>query len=300
MKTTRRAHRNVALHLMVVPALSLIFIFNYLPMFGIVMSFQDFVPARGVFRSIWIGLGNYEFLLSLPNTLQVVWNTIVIAFLKILTGVSVPVVFALLLNEVRSRGVKRWVQTLVYLPHFLSWVILGGILIDVLSPSTGIVNDFLKLFGIEPVFFLGEPDTFRGVLVATHVWKEFGFQTIVYLAALTAISPTLYEAAEIDGANRWQQTIHITLPGMAPVIILMSALSLGNILNAGFDQVFNLYSPIVYQTGDIVDTLVYRIGLLGAQYGVAAAMGLFKSVVSCIFVVLSYWLAYRFANYRIF
>lgn len=182
----------------------------------------------------------------------------------------------------------------------LSWIILGGILIDILSPSQGIVNQVLGLFGIEPIYFLGDNKWFPFTIVATDVWKEFGFNTIVYLAALTSINPALYEAALIDGANRWKQTLYVTLPGMLPIIVLLATLSLGNVLNAGFDQIFNLYSPSVYETGDILDTLVYRTGLEQAQYSVATAIGLFKSVVSFVMVSVSYFLAYRLVNYRIF
>ena len=191
-------------------------------------------------------------------------------------------------------------QTLIYLPYFLSWVILSGVLLDILSPSQGIVNQLLQGIGIKPIFFLGDNRWFPFTLVISNEWKEFGFSTIVYIAAILGINPSLYEAAVVDGASRWRQTWHITLPGMAPIIVLMATLSVGNILNAGFEQVFNLYSPIVYQSGDIIDTFVYRIGMVDAQYGVATAVGLFKSVISFILISLSYVLAYRFANYRIF
>jgi putative aldouronate transport system permease protein len=192
------------------------------------------------------------------------------------------------------------VQTLVYLPHFLSWVILSGVLVDILSPSTGIVNQGLQWIGIEPIFFLANNNWFPYTLVLSNEWKEFGFSSIIYLAAITSINPSLYEAAVIDGANRWKQTWHVTLPGMAPIIVLMGTLSIGNVLNAGFEQVFNMYSPVVYESGDIIDTFVYRIGIVDAQYGVATAIGLFKSIVSFILLSVSYVLAYRLANYRIF
>ncbi|TNJ64012.1 sugar ABC transporter permease [Paenibacillus hemerocallicola] len=285
---------------MILPALVLIVIYSYGPMLGIVIAFQKFVPALGIFESKWTGWDNFRYVMAMPDTGRVLWNTVLISFMKIVAGLIVPITVSLLLNEVRKELFKRGIQTLVYLPHFLSWVILGGILIDILSPSTGIVNQLLAAFGIEPIFFLGSNDWFRYILVLSDTWKDFGFSTIVYLAALTSINPSLYEAAAIDGAGRWKQTLHITLPGMAPVIILLTTLSLGQVLNAGFDQVFNLYSPQVYETGDIIDTFVYRIGLLDAQYGVATAVGLFKSVVSLTFISLSYYLAYRFANYRIF
>jgi len=288
------------LHLMILPGLLLVVIYCYGPMLGLVIAFQKFVPARGIGASEWIGLENFKYVMALPGTMQVLWNTVAIAFMKMAAQLVVPIVFALLLNEVRKAVFKRSVQTLIYLPHFLSWVILGGILIDMLSPSEGILKDLLLLFGIEPIYFLGSNFWFRYVIVISDVWKEFGFNTIVYLAALTGINPALYEAAIVDGAGRWKQTLHITLPGMSSIIILLAVLSLGNVLNAGFDQVFNLYSPQVYQTGDIIDTFVYRLGLEQAQYGVATAVGLFKSVVSLTFISLSYYLAYRFANYRIF
>ncbi|QTH44577.1 sugar ABC transporter permease [Cohnella sp. LGH] len=288
------------LHLMILPGFLLVLVYSYGPMAGLAIAFKKFMPSKGIFGSPWIGMDNFQFVWSLPDTPQIIRNTIIIALLKMIAGLVAPIIAALLLNEVRKAVFKRTVQTLIYLPHFLSWIILGGILIDLLSPSQGLVNRALGLLGIEPIFFLGDNRWFRFTLVFSDVWKEFGFGTIVYLAALTSINPTLYEAAEIDGANRWRQTWHVTLPGMLPIIVLLATLSLGSVLNAGFDQVFNLYSTPVYETGDIIDTYVYRIGIQKAQYGIATAIGLFKSVVSLIFISISYFLAYRLANYRIF
>lgn len=296
----KKLKRELPLYLMILPGVILVFIYAYIPMAGIMLAFQDFMPARGWFGSEWIGWDNFEYVIALPSTFQVLWNTFYISFLKIVVGLIVPITVALLLNEVGRHYIKRSIQTLIYLPHFLSWVILAGILIDVLSPSQGLVNQVLGVFGIEPIYFLGNNDWFPMTLVLTNEWKEFGFSTIVYLAALTSINPALYEAAVIDGANRWKQTLYVTLPGMTPVIVLMMTLSLGQVLNAGFDQVFNLYSPVVYESGDIIDTFIYRIGLVDAQYSVSTAIGLFKSVISFTFISVSYWLAYRFANYRIF
>ncbi|UVI28951.1 ABC transporter permease [Paenibacillus spongiae] len=297
---SRSWKRRLPLHLMLVPGIVLLIMFHYIPMAGIVIAFQNFIPAKGFFDSKWVGWENFELMLQMPGIGQVLWNTIYIAFLKIIFGQIAPIAAALLLNEVRKSFIKRSVQTLIYLPHFLSWVILGGILIDILSPSHGLLNEVLGWFGMKPLFFLGNDKLFPYVLVVTDVWKEFGFGTIVYLAALTSINPTLYEAAVMDGAGRWKQTVHVTLPGMLPIIVLLATLGLGGVLNAGFDQVFNLYNPLVYRTGDILDTFVYRLGLIDAQYAVATAVGLFKSVVSLIFVGASYWLAYRLAGYRIF
>ncbi len=292
--------RTWPLHLLLLPALLLVILFNYLPMGGLVIAFQDYKPWTGFANSPWVGWDNFRLLLDRPDSIQVIRNTAVIAIAKLLFSLVASVLFALLLNEVRQRLFKKAVQTIVYLPHFISWVVLSGVLIDVLAVK-GIVNGLLQdLFGIEPVLFLANGDWFRITVVVSDIWKEFGFGTIIYLAAITSINPSLYEAALCDGASRFKQTLHITLPGMAPIIVLMMTLSLGNVLNAGFDQVFNLYSPVVYRTGDILDTLVYRLGLLDAQYGVATAVGLFTSVVSTCFIVVSYLCAYRFANYRIF
>ncbi|MGI2293828.1 ABC transporter permease [Paenibacillus sp. GXUN7292] len=296
----RSSFSNLPLHLLLLPAVILVLIYSYGPMLGIVIAFQKFIPAKGFFESQFIGWKNFEYVFSLSDFPKVMRNTLVISVMKIIAGLFVPLTVSLMLNEVRQYFFKRSVQTLIYLPHFLSWVILGGVLIDILSPSTGIVNSFISLFGIEPIYFLGDNSWFPFVMVFSDVWKEFGFSTIVYLAALTGINPALYEAAIMDGASRIRQTWHITLPGIRYMIVLLLTLSLGNVLNAGFDQIFNLYSPQVYESGDIIDTYVYRMGLISAQFGPATAVGLFKSVISLILISTTYYLAYRFAKYRIF
>jgi putative aldouronate transport system permease protein len=262
--------------------------------------FLMLAPAVVLVLVPWVWLDNFKFVMEMPTILQVIWNTIRIAGLKAIAGVVVPVTVALMLNNVTSRLFKRTVQTVIYLPYFLSWIIMAGIIVDILSPSNGIVNHMLGLVGIKPIFFLGDDRVFPWTMVFTDVWKSFGFGTIIYLAALTDIDPTLYEAAVVDGASRWQQTWYITLPGISGTIIMLSTLSLGNILNAGFDQIFNLYSPLVYRTGDIIDTLVYRTGILNNQYGVATAVGLLKSVVSLLLIGMAYKLAAKWANYRLF
>lgn len=300
MSSRNKFFREMPLYIMLLPAVLLVLVFSYGPMVGIVMAFQRVLPGKGIFGSPWIGWDNFKFVLGMPNFYQVVRNTIFISGLKGIAGVIVPVTAALMLNNVTSHLFKRSVQTIVYLPHFLSWIILAGIFVDILSPSEGVVNNLLKGVGMQPIFFLGDDKIFPWTMVATDVWKSFGFGTIIYLAALTDIDPTLYEAAVVDGASRWQQTRHITLPGIAGTIIMLTTLSLGNILNAGFDQIFNLYSPLVYRTGDIIDTLVYRTGIMNYQYGVATAVGLFKSVVSLLLIGIAYKLAAKFADYRIF
>lgn len=292
--------RQLPLHLMLLPCVTIVAIYAYYPMIGIIIAFQRYNPRLGFFGSKWIGMDNFTYLMNMPNTASVLYNTVFIALMKIVAGLIVPVLFAILLDQIRSRATKRTIQTIIYLPYFMSWVILGGILIDLLSPSTGLVADIFRLFGREPVFFLANPRAFPYVLVVTDVWKNAGYGTIIYLAAITSIDPALYEAAEMDGAKRLRRIWHITLPGMSSIIVLMTTLSLGNVLNAGFEQVLNLYSPIVYSTGDIIDTFVYRIGLVNNQFGIATAASLFKSVISFVFIVIGYRLAYRFAGYTVF
>jgi putative aldouronate transport system permease protein len=285
---------------MLLPGVVLVFIFAYVPMAGAIIAFKKFRPSKGIWNSEWVGWENFRYVFTLPDTMQVIWNTLYISSMKIVTGLVVPIVVAIMLNEVRKLVFKRTVQTLVYLPHFLSWVIIGSILVDMLSPSGGIVNKIIVALGGSPIYFLGSNTWFPFTLVVSNIWKEFGYGTIVYLAAITAINPTLYEAARVDGAGRFRQIWHITLPGMLPVIVLMGVLSLGNVLNAGFEQVFVLYSPAVYDSGDVLDTFVYRLGFIDMQYDVSTAVGLFKSAVSFVLICVSYWLAYRYANYRIF
>lgn len=288
------------LHMMMLLPAAFIIVFNYFPMFGVVMAFQRYVPARGIFGSDWVGFGNFSYIFRLPGFRVILFNTFYIAVLKIITGTAAAILVALMLNEIYSPLIKRTIQTVIYLPHFLSWVILGGILVDVLSPSSGIINQLMSAAGIKPVFFLGDPKVFPYTLIATDIWKDVGFRSIVYISALTGINPELYEAAIVDGANRWKQTLHITLPGIMPIIILLATLSLGNVLNAGFDQVFNLYSIAVYSTGDIIDTYTYRMGLISLQFSRATTIGLFKSVISFTLIAVSYKIAIKYANYRIF
>lgn len=309
LKRRKRTRRKDTLfyHGMLFIPVVLLFIYHFLPIpAGILMSFQNFQPGRGFFGSEFTGLENFRKLMILPDTFPALRNTLIIAVEKIILNLVIPITFALLLNEVRVKWFKRTVQTITYLPYFLSWVILAGILIKFLSPgssaaSPGLFNSILMNLGIldEPIYFLGSNVTFRQTIVLSDVWKNFGYNTIVYLAALTGIDPTLYEASAVDGAGRLKQTFHVTLPGIAPFIALMSVLAIGNVLNAGFDQVFNLYNPAVYETGDIIDTLVYRLGMVNQQYSLSAAVGLLKSIVSCTLVLISYKLADKLAGYRV-
>ncbi|GHT59843.1 sugar ABC transporter permease [Spirochaetia bacterium] len=284
---------------MILPSVILVLIFNYYPMYGLIISFQNYQPSKGFLGSKFVGMFWFKYLFNMPDFWQVVGNTFSIAIQKIIWGQLIPITFAVMLNEVRAHFFKRTVQTIVYLPYFLSWVVVGSMFVDFLS-TTGIVNQFLGVFGITPIFFLGSNTTFQGTIVAVDVWKNFGWTSIIYLAALTGINPELYEVSSIDGANRISQLWHITLPGIRPMIMLMVTLALGNILNAGFEQLLMMYNTAVYQTGDILDTFVYRSGLLDAQFSLSTAVGLMKSISGCILIVLSQFLVSKFSDYRIF
>jgi putative aldouronate transport system permease protein len=300
MRSAWNFRRTWPLHVLLMPALILVIIFSLAPLPGLVMAFQDYKPWLGITKSQWVGFQHFVTIFTFDEPQQVIVNTFAIAFMKMVTGLVVPIIFALLLNEVRNMALKRSIQTLVYLPHFISWVILGGILVDMLSVDGGLVNQLLGFFHIGPIFFLGDGNWFRVTVIVSDVWKEFGFAAIIFLAAIAGVNTELYEAAVMDGANRWRQTLNVTLPAIIPIIIVVGTLSLGNILQAGFDQIFNLYNPLVYSKGDVIDTYVYREGFTGAKFSFGAAVGLFKSFVGMVFIIVGYRLAYRFGNYRIF
>ncbi|EHN59710.1 ABC transporter permease [Oenococcus kitaharae] len=289
----------LAYHFMMAPGMIFLIVFSFVPMLGIIMAFENYVPAQGIFGSKWVGLENFQYMLQIPDSWNILRNTVIIALGKIIFGTIVPIIFALLLNEVRLKWAKKTMQTIVYLPNFLSWAVVAAIVINVFD-YTGPINNFLTGLGMHPIMFLASNHWFRKIMIGTDVWKNFGYGAIVYLAALTGIDPGLYEASAMDGANRFKQLLHVTLPGILPTIMLISALNLGNILNAGFDQIYALYNPIVYETGDVIDTYVYRVGLLGQQYSFATAIGLLKSVVSFVLLISANKLSIRFANMRIF
>lgn len=291
-------------YLMAGPGMLWLFFFSIVPMVGIIMAFQDFNPGLGIFKSPFVGLENFEYLFTMRESQRVIVNTLIISGGKIVFNLLVPLLFALLINEVTHMRYKRAVQTIVYMPHFLSWVILASIVINLFGYD-GIVNKVFGLFGRPPAVWMAEASIFRQLLIGTEVWKEFGYNAVIFLAALTGINPTLYEAAAIDGANKLQSVFHVTLPGLVTTIVLLLVLSLGNILsagtlNTGFDQVFNLYNQMVYSTGDIIDTWVYRMGLTKLQFSLATTAGLFKSVISFALISISYLLAYKYADYTIF
>jgi len=288
-----------SLYIMLLPAGILLAIFAYYPMYGVSIAFQDYQPVHGFLGSPFVGLKWFKHIFEMPDFKNILTNTLVMAVGKILAGTAMSILFALLLNELGNLKYKKIVQTIVYLPYFLSWVIIGGIFVDLLS-TNGLINQVINLFGHDSIMFLGDNRFFRGTMISTDVWKGFGYGAIIYLAAMTGIDPQLYESARMDGANRFKQVLHITLPGILPTIVLLATLSMGNVLNAGFDQILIMYNEVVYETGDILDTFVYRVGLESAQFSLSTAVGLFKSVVSFIMIGASYTLAYKFADYRIF
>ena len=299
--SARRSQKKERLtfHLMLLPGMIVLLIFVFVPLLGSVMAFQDYKVGLGFFRSPWVGLENFRIIFTFRDSVQVFWNTLIIAFGKLVLNAIVPVLFSILLNELGGKIFKRAFQTIVYLPHFLSWVVLATVVTNMFSLD-GPINAFLGLFGVDGIQFLADNRWFRTVIIGTDVWKEFGYNSVIYLAALLSIDPGLYEAASIDGASRFKQILHITLPSLMPTVVLMVALSLGNILNAGFDQVFNLYNPIVYETGDIIDTYVYRIGMVERQYSIGAAVGLFKSIISFVLILGSNRLAKKLTGSGIF
>ena len=301
-KTRRKKRLNtevISYNLLMLPGMVLLLIFAVLPMIGIVIAFQHFIPAKGIFGSEWVGLENFRLIFNLPDSWIVLRNTLILAISKMIVGTVVPIFFALILNEIRCMPYKKFAQTAVYMPYFLSWVLLGSIFLSMLS-TDGIINAVIRGFGGEPVMFMASNKWAPVIVVVTDCWKNFGYGSIIYLAALSGVNVNLYEAAAMDGANRLKQIWHVTLPAIIPTIVLVATLSLGNVLNAGFDQIYNMYNPLVYESIDIIDTFVYRIGLVDMQYGLSTAVGLFKSVVSMVLIILSYWLARKWTGYRIF
>ncbi|WP_105614779.1 ABC transporter permease [Vallitalea okinawensis] len=265
--------------LMLLPGLIVVLLFCYGPMYGVLIAFKDYKMTKGILGSDWVGLKYFMQMFKRPQFINVLWNTIIISFSKLLFGFPVPVIFALLLNEIKGMKFKKVIQTVSYLPHFVSWVVLGGIFINLLS-LTGPVNEIRQLIGLEPIIYMAREEHFRSILIITSIWKSFGWGSIIYFAALSGVDPSLYEAATIDGANRFQKAWYISIPCISSVVIIMLILNMGNILNAGFDQVFNMYNPSVYSVSDIIDTYVYRVGLEKMQYSFSTAVNLFKSIIA--------------------
>ena len=293
----QRVRQMRTLYLLFLLPLAIFVVFHYLPMYGNIIAFKDFRLGRGFWGSRWVGLQHYEDFFRNPYAWRIIRNTVVISGLKLLYGFPVPILLALLINELNSQSFKKTVQTVSYLPHFMSWVILATILHEILSPQSGPLAQIAIWLGRPPPEVLTTGSLFRPMLIVTEIWKEMGWQSVIYLAALASIDPELYESATVDGANRVQRAVHITLPSLLPVITILAILRIGNLLNAGFDQIFNLYNPLVREVADIIDTFVYRRGLGGEggrhQYDFAAAVGLFKSVMAVLLILGAHKIARR-------
>lgn len=279
--------RDIPVYMLLLPAALLLFVFHYLPIYGIIIAFQDFSPFKGVLGSDWVGFKYFEQFLTDPNFWRVFKNTIVINLMQIIIGFPIPIIFAIFLNELWSNRFKKVVQTVSYLPHFISWVVAASIIVTMLSPSTGLINRVIEALGGEPVYFLAKQEYFRMIIVITAVWKELGMQSVYYIAALASIDTELYEAAKMDGAGKIKQTIHVTLPGLLPIISILLILKIGHMVTIGFEQIFLLYNPLVYDVGDVISTYTYRLGIEQTQYSLTTAIGFSQSVVNFMLVFLA-------------
>lgn len=284
-KKTSYIIKHWPIYSMIIPGLLFFIVFKYIPLGGSIIAFQDYNVFDGIAGSKFVGVKHFLNLFTYPEFYRIFKNTLLISIYQLVFGFPAPIILALLLNEVRKAVFKRTIQTVLYLPHFLSWVIVGGLVISLLSPSTGLVNGIVKMFGGDPVFFMQEPSYFRTIVVTSGIWKEVGWGTIIYLAAMAGVNPDLYEAAEVDGAGKLRQMWNITLPCLLPTIMVMLLLRIGSILDLGFEQIYSMLNPLVTETGEVFDTYIYRIGLLGGQFSYTTAIGLFKSVIGFILLV---------------
>ncbi len=291
----RRLKQNIPYFLMFIPVIAYFAIFKYAPMGGLVIAFKDYNFADGVFGSPWVGFGQFETLFSNPQTLQIIRNTFVLSVLSLLIGFPFPIILAILLNEARRVWFKRWIQTFVYLPHFLSWVIVSGMVITIFA-TEGVINDLMAPWLGEPIAFLYEQGSWLTIFIGSGIWKGAGWGAIIYLAALSSIDPSLYESASIDGANKWRQIAHITLPGIAPTIVIVFILSVGNVMEVGFDQVYTLQNSAVFSMSEVISTYTYKIGLQRLQFSLTAAMGFFESIIGLILVLMTNAVARRFGQ----
>ncbi|MBO9599085.1 MAG: sugar ABC transporter permease [Cohnella sp.] len=286
-------------YLLILPGLLYFIVFHYAPMYGVIIAFKDISPfdgLAGMLSSRWVGFQHFRTFFDSYYFWDIIGNTLTISFYRLLFGFPAPILLALLMNEVTHTYFKRVVQTISYLPHFISMVVLAGLTTTLLSVDSGIVNSVLGKLGFEPIFFLADAKYFRSVLVVSGIWKEIGWGSIIYLAAIAGVDQQLYEAAKVDGASRLRQMWHITLPGIRPIAIILLILQIGHVMDAGFEQIFLLYSPPVYQVSDIIDTYVYREGLVDVKYSFASAVGLFKAVIALVLVAGANMLAKRFGQ----
>ncbi|MDE0589963.1 ABC transporter permease subunit [Halocynthiibacter sp. C4] len=288
--------REWQLYVLLLPTIIWLMVFLYKPMYGLQIAFKDYSVFRGIAGSPWVGLEHFHTLFENDQFLRALRNTIIMSAYGLLFGFPVPILLALMFNEVLNQTFKKSAQTIVYLPHFISSVIIAGIVMTAFSPSAGIVNTIIGWFGIEPIYFLTKPEWFRPIFIGTGIWQEAGFQSIVYLAAIAGVSPTLYESAVVDGASRWQMMWKITVPSILPTIIIMLIIRIGNILEISFEMIILLYQPATYETADVVNTFIYRQGLQGGQYDFAAAAGLFNAVVAFILVMTANTISKRYSR----
>lgn len=285
-------------YLLILPAIVFFIIYHYIPIYGITIAFKRYNAVKGILGSPWAGLTHFTRMFSTPEFFRVFRNTLVISLGKLIFAFPAPIIFALVINEIRHIRTKRVVQTISYLPHFMSWVVAAGIFREFLG-LRGPLNAFLGLFGADPHLFLTDQQLFVPILIVTEIWHNVGWGSIIYLSAITSIDPQLYEAAEIDGAGRISRILHITLPSIVPAIVILFLLRVGHIMNAGFDQVFNLYNPLVYKVGDIIDTYVYRVGLGNLDFSYATAIGIFKNVLGLILLVVVNRVTGRYTEYGV-
>lgn len=293
-QTFRSIKKHKLYYLLIIPGILYFLVFHYVPMYGVIIAFKDIAPfegLKGIFSAEWVGFTHFRNFMSSYYFWDIIGNTLTISLYRLIFGFPAPIILALLINEVRHVAFKRTVQTISYMPHFISMVVLAGLVTTLLSTDGGFVNGLLQKLGLEPIAFLTDTHYFRPVLVVSAIWKEVGWSSIIYLAAIAGVDPQLYEAARVDGAGRFRQIWHITLPGISHMIVILLILQIGHIMDAGFEQVFLLYSPPVYDVADIIDTYVYRKGLVEVQYSFAAAVGLFKAVIAVILVVGANYLA---------
>lgn len=280
--------------LLLVPAVVYYVLFSYLPMGGIIIAFKDYKISKGFLGSEWVGLKWFEYLISTPDFLSVLKNTFIISVYLLIFSFPAPIILAILLNECEQMRFKKLVQTVSYLPHFLSWSIIAGFMVTMLAPTGGIINQIIKLFGGESIYFMADPHYTRALLVLSSIWKEIGWGSIIYLAALTNISPELYEAAIIDGASKWKRILNITLPGISNLITMMLVLNCANLLKVGFEHAYNIVIAPTFSTGQVISTYVYRIGIQNSQYSFATAVGLAQSIVSIVLLTIANKTAKRF------
>ncbi|SFF21140.1 putative aldouronate transport system permease protein [Paenibacillus algorifonticola] len=289
----RQIRKDKILYVMVIPGILYFFVFDYIPMYGVLMAFKDYSIFEGFMDSDWVGLANFQQLFNTYGFTRALRNTIIISIYQLVFAFPIPILLAILLNELRSVLYQRFVQTAIYLPHFVSWVIIGGIMFAILSPSTGVIYEIASFFGYEGKVtnFLNSKEYFRGLLVVSNIWKEAGFGTVLYMATIATINPQQYEAAKVDGAGKLRQMWHVTLPGLRTTIVILLIFRVGQLLNAGLEQVFALYSPLVYEVSEILDTYVYKLAFNEAKFALATATGVFKALVCLVLVLITNYIA---------